>query len=299
MKKAIGIDLGGTVIKGGVIDENGEILQEKQILTQAFQGKEKVIGRLKQLIEDLRLTGEKLAGIGIGSPGPIDLKRGIIFNPPNLPSWNEVPLAKILEKHFKLPIVLNNDANVALLGEAWMGAGKSKKNILMLTLGTGIGGAAILDGRLYTGSSGFAAEFGHMILDFEGPLCGCGQRGCLESLASATFLERKAQEKNLKISDARDVFEQARKGNKVAQDIIDEMTFWLSLGIGNLINIFNPEMIIIGGGLIKSWDFFGEKISQKAKKKALQSLADHVKIVPAKLKDWAGILGAARQVFKK
>jgi glucokinase len=289
------------LIKGGVVDEKGQVKYFLVIQTDAEKGKEEVILRLKNLISSLLSSSlsrkEKILGIGIGSPGPIQLAEGIILTPPNLPGWKDVPLKDILEKEFGLPVWLNNDANCAMLGEHWLGAAAGAENAVMLTLGTGVGGGIIIENKLYQGEDGTAGELGHMVIVKDGRKCGCGNKGCLEAYASAVALEREAVKIGLKFLNARDIFILAKKGDKKAKKVIEEMIEFLATGIANLVNIFNPKVVVLGGGLIKSSDLFLAQLKEKVSQKAFKIPAKTARIVPAILGDRAGVLGAARLVF--
>lgn len=301
MKNALGIDFGGTLIKGGVVDEKGQVKDFVQVETQAKKGKEEVILRLINLISNLLSSPlsrkERILGIGIGSPGPINLAQGIILTPPNLPGWKNIPLKEILEKEFRIPVFLNNDANCAMLGEHWVGAAAGAKNAVMLTLGTGVGGGIIIENKLYQGEDGTAGELGHMVIVKDGRKCGCGDKGCLEAYASAVAVEKEAKKFGLDFSNARDIFILAKKGDSQAKKVIEEMIDFLAIGIANLVNIFNPKVIVLGGGLIGSSDLFLVELREKVGKKAFEIPAKRAQIVPAVLGDTAGVLGAAKLVF--
>jgi len=300
MKIAIGLDLGGTNISAGAIAENGEVLNLEKVKTEAQKGKDFVLEKIKQIISSRIDSAKKknweISGIGIGSPGPLNIEKGIIFKMPNLPGWQNVSIIEILEDEFPYSIKLNNDANCALLAEHWIGSAKGVENCLGLTLGTGIGGGIIADNKLYTGASGGAGELGHMIIDQNGPICGCGQKGCLESfVGGANFLKKARKEGDFK--EVEEIFQKARDGEENAQKLIDYYAHYLGLGLANLINIFNPEMIILGGQVIKSAEQFLEKTKEMAQKLSFESSFADCEIVLAKLGDKAGLIGAARLIL--
>lgn len=284
----IGIDLGGTKIAGVLATPSGKVLMDVNIPTEASKGKKKVIGNIKKAIHMLKNSHKvKLKAIGIGVPGPILYEKGIIIEAPNLPGWKRVNIKKILEKEFKIPVFVDNDANCAALAEAWFGAGKFARNFIYMTVSTGIGGGIIIDKKIYRGATGSAGEFGHMKIEAHGPKCGCGKHGCLEALASGSALKRKTGVEALSLELA------ARQGDKKAQQAIQEIAHYLAIGISNLVNIFNPEMVIIGGGLSNMRELLICPIKKEFKNYVLSVPAKSVKIVRAKLGTNAGVLGAA------
>ncbi|MCU0641601.1 MAG: ROK family protein [Candidatus Margulisbacteria bacterium] len=283
----IGIDLGGTKIAAALAAPTGKIITDVNIPTEAAKGQAQVIDNLKKATDALiRGQKTKVSCIGIGVPGPIDYETGIVIEPPNLPGWKKVNLKKILEKEFKVPVHVDNDANCAALGEAYFGAGRQVRHFIYITISTGIGGGIIIDRKLYRGAIGAAGEFGHMIIDPAGPLCGCGNHGCFEALASGTAIKRRSG------MDAIAVELAARQGDATALKVINETAHYLALGIANLVNIFNPEMVILGGGVSKMRELLLNPIRVEFKKYALTLPAKHVKIVRAKLGSESGVLGA-------
>ncbi|MFH1361332.1 MAG: ROK family protein [bacterium] len=284
----IGIDLGGTKIAGVLTTPSGKVLTDVHLPTEASKGKKQVIENIKKAIHLLIQSQKiKLKAIGIGAPGPILYDKGIVVEAPNLPGWKRVNLKKILEKDYNVPVFVDNDANCAALAEAWFGAGKFAKHFVYITVSTGIGGGIIIDKKLYRGAIGSAGEFGHMTVKVGGPKCGCGKNGCLEALASGTALKRKTG------IDAYALELAARQGDKKAIEAINEAAHYLAIGFGNIINILNPEMIIVGGGLSNMRELLFKPINAKLKDYALTLPAKSVKIVRAKLGDQAGVLGAA------
>jgi glucokinase len=284
----IGIDLGGTKIAGVLATPSGKVLMDVQVPTEAHKGKKQVIENIKKAIRLLiRSQKVKIKAIGIGAPGPILYEKGVVVEAPNLPGWKRVNLKQILEKEFRVPIFVDNDANCAALAEAWFGAAKFVRHFIYMTISTGIGGGIIIDKKLYRGAIGSAGEFGHMEIDLSGPKCGCGKRGCLEALASGSALKRKTGMDAISLELA------ARQGDKKAQAAIREAAHYLAIGIANLVNIFNPEMVVIGGGLSNMRELLLVPIRKEFKKYALTLPAKSVKIVRAKLGTQAGVLGAA------
>jgi len=306
----IGIDLGGTNIKGALVNSGGHIISKQKAATLANTGPRAVAERISRIIGDLEsqaaAAGKKVAGIGVGIPGQADQTRGTVFFAPNL-HWRDVPLVEYLRSRTILPVYLENDANAAAMGEQWLGAGRGSVNMVMITIGTGIGGGLILNGSLYSGTNGSAGEVGHMVIDPDGPLCSCGRRGCLETLTSAAAMVRMAKEaidqgkktilareENL---EARDIVMAAQAEDKVALLIIDVAARYLGMGLGNVINLFNPDTIVIGGGVSEAGDILFEPLRREAVTRSLEVPARVVKIVPAELGNDAGCIGAARLVL--
>ena len=283
----IGIDLGGSKIAGVLATPSGKVLMDVHIPTEAKKGKKQVIENIKKAIRMLiRSHKVKIKAIGIGAPGPILYEKGIVIEAPNLPGWKKVHLKEILEKQFKVPVFVDNDANCAALAESWFGAGKFVKHFIYLTVSTGIGGGIIINKRLYRGAIGSAGEFGHMTIHIKGPKCGCGKYGHLEALASGSALRKKTGMDAISLELA------ARQGDKKAQKAIAEIAHYLAIGIAGLVNIFNPEMVIIGGGLSNMRELLLTPIKKDFKKYALTLPAKSVRIVRAKLKTKAGVLAA-------
>lgn len=288
MKKIIiGLDLGGTKIAAAAANEKGRILSELIVPTEAQKGKKQVIANLERAIETLaRSVKGKLIKIGVGVPGPIDYNEGLVIEPPNLPGWKRVNLKAILTKRFKVPVLIDNDANCAALGEALFGAGKSARNFIYMTVSTGIGGGIIIDRKVYRGANGSAGEFGHMIIDPRGYKCGCGNRGDLEAMASGTSIKTRSGE------DAMAIHIRAQQGDQKAIKVIRETARYLGIGIANLVNIFNPELVVVGGGLSNLGEILLKPAREEFKKHALKLPARSVKIVRAKLRDKSGLMGA-------
>lgn len=305
-EKIVGIDLGGTMVKIGIVNSNGEILRKDEIETRLELGFQKVVERICNKIKEI-VDLKDVKAVGIGSPGSIDHDKGIIKFSPNFPGWNNVPLKDEIEKHLNVPVFIENDANSAALGEKWFGEGKNKDHIVVLTLGTGIGGGVITHGKLLTGSDGIGAELGHMIVDPHGPICGCGNYGCLEAMASATALIRYANESRKRfpgskifelesqrnVLGAREIFDAYRANDKLAIRIFDTFVDAMSVGITSIIHIFNPQVVILGGGMSRSADLFIPKIREKVSMRVIPSFMGTFEIVGSRLGNDAGILGAA------
>lgn len=283
----IGIDLGGTKIAGVLATPEGKIIMDIQVPTEAQKGKKQVIKNIEKAIRLLvQVNKTKVKAIGIGAPGPILFEKGIVVEAPNLPGWKRVNIKKILEKEFHVPVFVDNDANCAALAEARFGAGKKARHFIYMTVSTGIGGGIIIDRELYRGVNGSAGEFGHMIIDSVGFTCGCGNVGCLEALASGSAVKKRYG------LDALSVELAARQGDKKALQVIKTSAHYLAIGIANLVNIFNPELIIIGGGLSNMRELLLDPVRKDFKKYALSLPAKKVKVVRARLGTKAGVLGA-------
>jgi glucokinase len=310
-KLIIGIDLGGTNIKGVLIDTNGRSLVKHETATQANSGPEHVASRIGSMVTALESEAAKdsraIIGVGIGVPGLPDQKTGEVVFAPNL-QWKNVPIVQYLAKQTALPIILENDANLAALGELWLGAGRGSVNMIMITIGTGIGGGIIINGCLYSGTNGNAGEIGHTVIDHQGPLCSCGRRGCLETYASATAIVRMAKEAvesgkatglaKVENLQAKDIFSLAQTGDELSKDIINSAAYYLGIGLGNLINLFNPDTIVVGGGVSRAGDILFDPLRRSAMQWSMEAPAKVVKIVPAQLGNDAGSIGAARLVIQ-
>ena len=309
----VGVDMGGTKILSAVIDADGNILGTAKVPTKADEGTSVVIDRIANSIQKAigksDVNPASIEAVGIGAPGPLDPETGVVIFAPNL-GWRDVPLKAELEARVGIPTFVDNDVNVGTLGEHAFGAGKGVQNIVGIFVGTGIGGGIILQGELFHGASKTAGEIGHIIVKADGPRCGCGTRGCLEALASRTAMTKqfqKAIEKKGKksvISKLTDgdlrairsgVLARAiRSNDKLTLKVFKKATKYLGVGIGSIVNFLNPEMIILGGGVVEALDdTFLDNIRTAAEKYALPNTLDGVQIVRAELGDNSGILGAA------
>jgi glucokinase len=304
-RAVIGVDLGGTNLRTALLDDGGEILERHKEATDAFEGYRKVIEKLLLNINRMRrnadLQGTKVVAVGVGAPGVIHAHRGVVVKSPNFPDWDNLPVKQLLEDALGVPVFLENDANAAALGEQWRGAGKGIKSMIFLTLGTGVGGGIVHEGRIWQGADGMAGEVGHMTIFPDGRQCGCGNTGCLEMYASSRGIvmsylealkwEQKGQDRQ-DITSA-EVYRAAREGEPLAMLVMQQMGRFLGIGIANLINIFNPEMVVIGGGVKDAWELFMEGTREEIKKRAFAYPAERTRIVPSTLGDDAGIVGAA------
>ncbi|MGD9143829.1 MAG: ROK family protein [Dehalococcoidia bacterium] len=309
----LAVDIGGSKILTAVFSGSGEMQSKKVTRTVAGEGVDTVVERLcrainEHLVEE-NLLPSALTGIGIACAGGVDPERGVVVTPsPNLPGWYDVPLREIIEKRFGARAFVLNDASAAALGEQRHGAGKDVDNLVLITLGTGIGGGIIIDGKLYQGAAGGAGEIGHMTVDVSGPDCDCGNTGCLEVLASGKAIAREAVRRidngessllvemvNGKIEDitAEDVVDAEREGDLLAGEVLTGASHYLGVGLVNIVNIFNPEMIIIGGGLAETGDLLLGLAKEIVDKRAYGISARSVRIVTAALGNEAGVYGAA------
>jgi glucokinase len=258
-KYVVGIDLGGTKINGAISDLKGNIIKKLTVPTGASEGEDVVNNNIVSVIEkvifDAGINIEEIKGIGIGAPGPLDSKKGIILSSPNLPYLN-FNIITMLENRFKLPVVLDNDANIGAIGEFVFGIGKGTENMVYMTVSTGVGAGVILNGKIYRGSTSNAAEIGHITVSQERVKCNCGNYGCLEVMASGTAIARQAREaiasgRATSLNDypkvtAYEVFKEAEKGDKVANAVLEKSLTYLGIGVANAITIFDPEMVVIG-----------------------------------------------------
>jgi glucokinase len=314
-KLIVGVDLGGTQIRAALADEEGRILRRTSCLTLAEEGLEPVMGRIEGAIYGVMGSTDRgqVQGIGIVAPGPSDPWKGIIMKAPNLSGWKNVPLKDLVEEEFRLPVFVGNDANLAALAEQRFGAGRGIADLIYITVSTGIGGGIIADNRLLLGAQGFAAEVGHQTVEAHGPRCNCGNIGCLEALAAGPAIARHARElirdgaetaiTNLVGDDldkitAKEVNRAAQAGDPVAIEIFCQAGFYIGVGIVNLLHLFNPSLIIIGGSVAKAGDLLFEPIRATVRERAMASYYwEHTPIVPATLGDDVGLLGAVALVL--
>ena len=305
----IGVDIGGMSIKVGLVNENGEIIQQCRKVTASTPSEciSNLIDQINYLIETNNLTIKDVMGIGIGCPGSVLPTKGIVDFLPNL-GWNNVPLVDILTKTFNLPIKLANDASVATLAEAKYGVAKDYESCVMFTLGTGVGGGVVIDNKLYDGFNGRGGELGHIILDLNGEPCTCGRRGCVETFVSASALIRQTKKAmcedesssmweyagGIEGVDGKTAFECAKSGDKTALKVVDNYCVYLAESIMSLLNIFRPEVFILGGGISLQGEYLLKKVIDHCEKKEYgYKGAPKTKIVCASLGNDAGIIGAA------
>ncbi len=303
-KYVVGVDLGGTKIYTALVDLEGNIIKEKAVETLAFEGENAVMGRIIDTINYVIDGSEKnlIKSIGIGSPGPLDVKNGVIIENSNLPFKN-FEIVKTIRETYDLPTYLDNDANVATLGEFMFGAGKGTENMVFITASTGIGGGAVINGKLFRGTTGNALEIGHTIVANEGPRCGCGNIGCAEALGSGTAIGKRAKEavatnvetslKNYENVTSKEVFKEAVNGDRVAKNILETSLNYLGIAVANTITNFDPEKVVIGGGVINGGSIVLDTIRRVVGERALKTFVDSCTVEKAVLGGKAGVLGAA------
>ena len=317
----VGVDLGGTnVVVGLVPIAGGDVLGLRTLPTDAHRGAKFVVDRMVSMVQEAvaevtaaeGTTRGAIAGVGIGSPGPLDRKTGTVINTPNL-GWRNFPLRDLVQNAVKLPCTLDNDANCATYGEWWLGAGRGVNTLVGLTLGTGIGGGIVLNGEIYHGCSDVAGEIGHMTIDSNGRRCKCGNYGCLEQYASGPAIALRAVEGievgaesmlvdmvggKLEDVTAATVYEATVLGDAYATEVMKDTAKFLGAGVASIINILNPEVVVIAGGVTRAGDTLFEPLRAEVRKRAFKSAQECCRIVPAELPGTAGVIGAAAG-FKK
>jgi len=320
-KYIIGVDLGATNIVSLLVSLNGEVIARDTRKTMGENGKERTISQIVNSARNVIGEGERsgifsksILGLGIGGPGPLNSDGGVIHIAPNIPGWINTYLARELEDELRMTVFLENDANAAALGEWWLGAGRDVDNLVLLTLGTGIGGGIIINGEVLHGARHTAGEIGHMVIREGGLLCGCGNRGCLEAYASASAVAKrtlnaiKKGKKTIltdlvknKLEDitCKLVYDEARKGDNLCKRVVEEIGRYLGIGIANIVNLINPEMVILGGGMARAGDLIFEPVRKYVQQNAFTAAMEGVKIVPAALGVNAGAIGAVAYVLKK
>lgn len=315
-RPALAVDLGGTKIIAAVVIPDGQVVSRNYCLTLATRGQKAVTERLMSAVNEVlvraKLNNSELAGIGVAAAGILDAEKGVVTTSPNLPGWHNVPLRDIIAERLGLATFLVNDASAAALGEHRFGAGKGLKNMIYLTVSTGIGGGIIVDGRLYTGTDGCAGEIGHMTIEAHGPRCNCGNFGCLEALASGSAMAREAVRRmgqgessslsglakgGLRSVTAEMIAVAARQDDKMACEIVANAANYLGIGLASLVNIFNPEAIVIGGGVSKMGNMLLQPAKKVVKERAFKLPSRTVRIVRARLGSNAEMMGAAAYVF--
>ena len=317
----VGVDVGGTSLSVGMVPVEGGEPRALQVRPTGSEARgetvvatlaEMVEGALAELEEETGDGRDLVAGMGIGSPGPLDRERGVVVETPNL-GWRNFPLRDLLSEAVDLPATLDNDANCATFGEWWIGAGRNVANVVGLTLGTGIGGGIVMDGDIVHGASDVAGEIGHMTVSLEGRRCKCGNEGCLEAYASGPNIAARAVEGiragrrsilgdlvegGLEEVSAATVYDAILEGDDYAREVMTETARILGAGIANLLNVLNPGVVVIAGGVTRAGPHLFEPLRAEARRRAFESAVEACEIVPARLPDTAGVIGAAG-VFKK
>lgn len=313
VQKIIAVDIGGTSVKVGLINENKNMIAKDSISTKLSEEPLHLIASINEkIIEILNNNGvlpEEVKGIGICCPGPVNPAQGIIYKLPNIPKWENFNLKKAFQELYpQKTICVNNDANAATLGEWWVDSSSGLKNMIFISIGTGFGGGAIINGQLYSGADGLACEFGHMTIDPEGNLCGCGNRGCLEDYVSGRALVRLA-ENWLKTDSTstliqqshsltpESIYQAASQGDSLAIKLFQHFGRYLGIGLTNLINIFNPECIVFGGGVSLAFDLYMPYVREEMNKRLISIYSERLVIRLSKLKENAAMIGAAAFVY--
>ena len=316
MRYVVGVDIGGTNIVVGTVAEDGSAVHGvRSAPTLAEEGPQAVLGRIARLVQasmaeaekTARVTRDTIVGVGIGSPGPLDRERGLVLLTPNL-GWRDLPLRDLVSEAVGLPATLDNDANCAVYGEWWVGAARGAKYVVGLTIGTGIGGGIVIDGQIYHGTSDVAGEIGHTTIDSTGRLCKCGNYGCLEAYASGPAIAARAVEGIVSGVDTRlpnmvggdlakitaqTVYEAARENDDYALEVVRDTAKFLGAGVGNLVNILNPDIVVIVGGVTLAGDQLFVPLRGEVKRRAFKPAVERCRIVPGALPGTAGVVGAA------
>jgi glucokinase len=311
-KVALAFDLGGTELRAALVDDEGHVLSSLSAQTLAREGPDAVIGQIEEMAATLRKTMPDIRpiGIGIGAPGPLEPRAGIVINAPTLSGWENVAITAILEKRLGLPTRLENDANAAALGEWRFGAGRGTSSLIFVTVSTGIGGGIIVDGMLLHGRRGLAGEIGHMTITSEGEPCFCGAIGCFEAVASGTALGRRGERMTRPLDGSRirvlagegavtgrHVIEAARLGDPIALGLVEDEARLLGIGFTNLLHLFSPDLIVMGGGIAHGFDLLKGTIETTIRQRAMPAYRN-VPVVHAALGRHAGLVGAASLVFQ-
>lgn len=300
---SIGVDLGGTNLRAAAIDRNGNILAKISGSTQYSSGRDAILSHIVTAIKgvELQVADGNLLGVGIGIPGFIQIETGVIIGSANLPGFDGYPVRDEIQRKLGIPIILENDANAAAMGEQWMGAGRGVKDLVLLTLGTGIGGGIIADGRILHGFLGMAGELGHMVVFPDGNPCGCGSYGCLEKHASATAVVSMARALSLGDQNltSEGVYNLAVEGNQRAKAVFESMGRALGIALSNLINIFNFPVYLLSGGALGSWDYFAPTMFEVIGRRSFTFTRTDTRIDKATLGNEAGLYGAAYLPFQQ
>lgn len=301
-------DLGGTHLRVAIVDAQGQIHFRLKQTTPRAEKPDEIVRALVMAARESEKQGQSISAVSVVVPGTVNVEEGVVVKAPNVPCLDGFRLAAALTGELRLPAILENDANAAAVGEMWQGAGRGRNTIVCVTLGTGVGGGIVLNGKLWRGADGSAAEIGHMCVDpFGGVACPCGSRGCLEVYASATAIVRMTREARPRYPDSvlhtsenlssQEIYAAGLDGDELALEVFRRMGVYLGIGLANLINILNPEMIVIGGGVVNGWELFEKHMLHQVAERAFPLPAARVKIVKAECGDDAGLLGAARLAF--
>lgn len=315
LQKAIGVDLGGTNLKTATVTKSGDPENLNYTATEAAKGPKHVIEKIiKSINEQLQRSGVKeIKGVGIGSAGQVDSRTGIVYDPPNLPHWQKEDLRKVIEEEFGLPAFVDNDANVAALAESQFGAGRDSEYLMLVTLGTGVGAGLIFHQEIFHGASGIAGEFGHFTLNHDGPLCQCGQKGCVERYVGARWIIERARTTIPDYPDSKvnqlikesgnkltpeHIAQLAHEGDVLSIQVMKEVGTFLGAALGSVVNLLNLDLIIIGGGISNAGSVLFDPIKKAILEHSMSIPGSMVRIRKAKLGEHAGVIGAGQLVFK-
>ncbi|WMT40160.1 ROK family protein [Paenibacillus sp. D2_2] len=299
---AIGLDIGGTNIKSGIVNANGEVIHHLNLPTKAHEGGEALLSRITEITEEMKQysdsRGWKVTGVGIGTAGQVNSRTGIVMGATdNLPGWSGMELGNWLQSMTGLSVLVDNDANAMAFGEAWVGAGRQWKDFICITLGTGVGGCLIIDHRRYPGRDGFAGEIGHHVIQFDGYPCNCGRTGCWEQYASATGLMKLVREVGADLAEVHkpeNVFVLAQNGNEAAIHVLEQYSRYIAVGLANMVHMFNPEGIVIGGAITGQGDFLLNPVRSQLSQQLLpvfRERAEEIGVVAASLGIMVVLLG--------
>jgi glucokinase len=307
-------DLGGTHLRAATVDRHGKLHHRLKHPTPAAEVAGDLVHALVNAAHECESRGDadggKITAVSVAVPGTVDFEAGVVITSPNIPCLNGFHLGAALQRELKWPAFVENDANAAAVGEMWQGAGRGYSHLICVTLGTGVGGGIILNGELWRGADASAAEIGHLVVDpFSGISCTCGSSGCLEVYASATAIVRMTREAQsgyptsvLNVDDgltSEQIFQAGLAGDELALEVFSRMGVYLGIGLASLVNVLNPEIIVIAGGVANGWDLFERQMNQQVFERAFPLLAQWVKITRAECGDDAGLLGAAQLAFKR
>lgn len=311
----IAVDIGGTQIRAALYDPDGTIHRRAADLTAGHEGPDAVMERIERTIRRVWPADGQVTVIGVAAPGPLDHRSGIVFEAPNIPGWDHYPLRDIVQSRLGVPVLVGNDANVAALAEQRFGAGQERSNLIYITVSTGLGGGVIVNGELLVGAYGLASEPGHIKVEPEGPPCGCGDRGCLEALAAGPAIAREARRRlgagessrilelvhgDLDAISAKIVNQAAQEGDSLAVDVFRQAGTYLGIGLVNLLHLFNPDIVVIGGSVSKAGDLLFKPALEVVRQRCMTDrFWRDTPIVPAKLGDDVGLLGALALVLAK
>ncbi|HLR69364.1 MAG TPA: ROK family protein [Virgibacillus sp.] len=297
MKYSVGVDIGGTKVSIAIVDSAGQMIKQSKISTNVTIPPKEMINQISQEMERIiKLSGiplQSIIGIGIGAPGPIDISKGMIVSPPNLTNWVDIPIVEWFKEKWSLPIFLDNDANAAALGEKWIGAARNNKDFVYVTISTGIGAGIFVDGKILHGRKGNAGDIGHIVVDPSFGKCVCGQYGCIESIASGTAIAKRGSEIMGEELSTKDIFDLYVKGHADIVPFLDRIFYTLGTVCVTIINLYDTEKIIIGGGVSNVGALLFDRIEEYVCQYALNQFGRKTTIVPAKLGQEAGVVGAA------